>query len=100
MAAFKTILAALILLPSVALAQDGGINRCLPRDQMLEVLSVQFGEHVVATATMQGRPVEVTASSETGSWTLFITNPDTQLSCIVMDGQAWSAIKATWGAQI
>jgi len=63
---------------------------CLPRAALVERLEGRYKEHP-AGGGLQGpqRFLEVWASEESGSFTVFVTRPD-GVSCIVATGQNWT----------
>ena len=76
-----TALAALLAFPAVA--QE---RQCGPRDNVLRVLSDQYGETRQSVAmTAGGAILEMLANLSTGSWTALMTMPG-DLSCLVASG--------------
>ncbi|MEM1314660.1 MAG: hypothetical protein AAGI51_08910 [Pseudomonadota bacterium] len=88
------ILCAAALVPSPAPAQDrmpGGPAVCGKREAMVQRLETQFGETRQGFGLQRGSSiVEVFASSESGSWTILVTQP-TGMTCMVAAGQNWAA---------
>ncbi|SDF21753.1 hypothetical protein SAMN04488117_1031, partial [Celeribacter baekdonensis] len=72
-------------LPAPATAQQS----CGQRDQVLERLGTQYGEsrQSIGLAPNNG-VVELFASTETGTWTLLMTQPN-GVSCLIASGQAF-----------
>lgn len=63
------------------------VRQCMPTEEAYAMLADQFGESPVAAGlTADGFVIELWASSETGTWTLFTTRPN-GTSCALGDGQ-------------
>lgn len=79
--------AAALAPPQSAHAQ--GIS-CLSRDALIERLEGRYSEHLTGGGLQNEQQLlEVWASGETGTFTVFITRPD-GVSCIVATGQHWN----------
>jgi len=62
---------------------------CLPRDALVERLADRYKEQPTGGGLQSSqRLLEVWASEETGSFTVFVTRPD-GVSCIMATGQNW-----------
>ncbi len=75
----------------IATAQDQ--NRCAPRKQVVERLSIKYGETRQSMGLGHNNAVmEVFASSDTGTWTITVTSPH-GITCLVASGQAFDSTK-------
>jgi hypothetical protein len=64
-------------------------QNCAPRDRVVERLASAYGETRQSIGLAQNNVVvEVYASSETGTWTITVTNP-AGTTCLVASGQAF-----------
>jgi len=64
-------------------------QNCAPRDSVVERLASAFGETRQSIGLGQNNAVvEVYASTETGTWTITVTNPS-GTTCLVASGQAF-----------
>ena len=82
------IFGAAALAPPLA-AQAQGVA-CLPRDALVERLESRYKESPAGGGLQNSKQLlEVWASDETGSFTVFITRPD-GVSCIVATGRHWT----------
>lgn len=62
---------------------------CGSRESIIRQLETKYGETRRSLGVQQGRGVlEVYASSETGTWTIIITNPR-GISCLIAAGEAF-----------
>lgn len=81
--------AALAPPPAQAQAQAQALT-CLPRDALVERLEGRYDEHPAGGGLQNAQQLlEVWASEESGSFTVFVTRPD-GVSCIVATGQHWT----------
>lgn len=66
---------------------------CGDRAAIVERLETRYGETRVniGLADNNAGIVEVFASAETGSWTIFVTLPS-GTSCLIATGQSWEAV--------
>lgn len=63
---------------------------CLPRAALVERLEDRYKEHPAGGGLQNPQQLlEVWASEESGSFTVFVTRPD-GVSCIVATGQNWT----------
>ena len=82
-------LGALFLATTHAQAQSQPNRNCAPRDIVVERLAAKFGETRQSMGLgTNNQVIEVFASTETGSWTIVVSNP-AGLSCVVAAGQAF-----------
>ncbi|MEL7115639.1 MAG: hypothetical protein AAGP08_08605 [Pseudomonadota bacterium] len=82
---------AMLLATQHAFAQ-GGPN-CADRETVVERLASKYGESRQSIGLAPNNAVvEVFASSETGTWTITVTNPS-GLTCLVASGQAYEAVE-------
>lgn len=92
---FKRLFSTAIIFGAAALApplaaQAQGVA-CLPRTALIERLEGRYKEHLAGGGLQNPQQlIEVWASSETGSFTVFVTRPD-GVSCIVATGQHWNS---------
>jgi hypothetical protein len=83
--------AAALAPPTVAQAQ--GLT-CLPRAALIERLEGRYKEHLAGGGLQSPQQLlEVWASDETGSFTVFVTRPD-GVACVVATGQHWNSVTA------
>lgn len=92
--------AALGLLCATALAAQAETrNTCAPRDAVVERLATGFGETRQSMGLgPNNQVVEVFASTETGTWTITVTNP-LGMTCLVASGQAYEMLAEALPAQ-
>lgn len=80
--------AAAIAPPSFAHAQSA---QCMPRDALVERLQSKYGESLNGGGLQSSSQLlEVWSSEKSGSFTVFITQPN-GLSCVVATGQNWNS---------
>ncbi len=88
---FKRLFCSALVFGAAALAPPATAQTlpCVPRDSLAEGLAQTYGERQIG-AGLQGpfRLVEVWTSAETGTFTIFITEPG-GWSCIVATGDHW-----------
>lgn len=78
--------AALIVLAAPAIA-----GPCIPHEQAIQRLAQQYGEHQVGIGLgASGRTVVELFVSESGTWTVLITQTN-GISCISASGDNWSS---------
>ena len=81
----------LIVNAEIAMAQGQG--RCAPRKQVVERLSIKYGETRQSMGLGHNNAVmEVFASSDTGTWTITVTSAH-GITCLVASGQAFDGTK-------
>ena len=85
----KTILAALAVSLSVSAASAQ--QNCAPREQVVEMLTEQYGESVQSMGINNGVVIEMWANVETGTWTILMTRPD-GISCAPADGNGFERV--------
>jgi len=79
----------LMLSPAVAGADER--KACAERGEIISRLSADFGEVGQARGLDNDtKLVEIWASSQTGSWTMLVTDPDGQ-TCVAAAGEYWQA---------
>ncbi|MAO00188.1 hypothetical protein [uncultured Roseovarius sp.] len=62
---------------------------CLPRADLIEHLEERYSEHLAGGGLQSAQQLlEIWASDQTGSFTVFVTRPD-GLSCVIATGQNW-----------
>lgn len=84
------IFGAAALAPPLATSAQAQGMACLPRTALVERLEGRYKEHLAGGGLQNPQQlIEVWASSETGSFTVFVTRPD-GVSCIVATGQHWT----------
>jgi hypothetical protein len=80
----------LALTPAVALAQQA----CNPRHHVLKHLADKYKEVPVAVGvTNKGGLVEVLTTSNGGTWTIIVSEPN-GTSCMVAAGEGWKIVPA------
>ena len=66
---------------------------CSNRAQVLEQLSAEYAESVVARGlTVRGAMLEITATSDGGTWTIIVTVPGGP-TCLVAAGDGWQTVE-------
>ncbi|PKQ11623.1 MAG: hypothetical protein CVT70_12830 [Alphaproteobacteria bacterium HGW-Alphaproteobacteria-1] len=83
--------AAALAPPTVAQAQTVA---CLPRAALIERLEGRYKEQLAGGGLQSPQQLlEVWASDQTGSFTVFVTRPD-GVACVVATGQHWNSAPA------
>ena len=87
-------IAALLVVASTALplsnaAGADGRAMCAQRKELLASFSESFAEQPTAIGLASTGGVLELLTSETGSWTVFITLP-TGVSCLIATGESWT----------
>ncbi|MGX0904116.1 hypothetical protein ACSSV8_002702 [Roseovarius sp. MBR-79] len=96
---FKRLCSTAIIFGAAALAppdmaQAQGLA-CLPRAALIERLEGRYKEHLAGGGLQSPQQLlEVWASDETGSFTVFVTRPD-GVACVVATGQHWNSVTAS-----
>lgn len=80
-------LALLFMLP--ASAQE----TCTNRDRLLSFLAEKYKEEPIAMGIVGGSGLMEVYVSEIGSWTISITDPKTDIACVIAAGEAWEDIE-------
>lgn len=91
---FKRLCSTAIIFGAAALAPPEPAQAqaltCLPREALIERLAARYNEELAGGGLQSPQQLlEVWASGETGSFTVFVTRPD-GMSCIVATGQNWN----------
>lgn len=91
---FKRLCSTAIIFGAAALAPpapaQAQATTCLPREALIERLAGRYNEQLAGGGLQSPlQLLEVWASYETGSFTVFVTRPD-GVSCIVATGQNWN----------
>lgn len=91
---FKRLCSTAIIFGAAALAPPQSAQAqtmtCLPRAALVERLEGRYNEHPAGGGLQNPQQLlEVWASDESGSFTVFVTRPD-GVSCIVATGQNWT----------
>ena len=71
-----------------AAAFTSAIVACAPEDMIKDRLDAVHGEEMRDVQDVGGYPVELWASAETGSWTLFVTADG--MACVIGVGAGWN----------
>ncbi|WP_323781686.1 hypothetical protein [Thalassovita sp.] len=75
----------------LASAVSAQASKCLPRDTLVNSLSKKYNEQLTGGGLQNPQQlIEVWSSSDTGSFTVFITRAD-GISCILATGRNWNA---------
>ncbi len=89
---FKRLCSTALVFGAAALAPPAhaqGIT-CLSREVLVERLENRYTEHLIGGGLQNPlQLLEVWASGEKGSFTVFVTRPD-GVSCIIATGQHWN----------
>ncbi|MBE0453596.1 hypothetical protein [Roseovarius autotrophicus] len=93
---FKRLCSTAIIFGAAALAPPTMVQAqattCLPRTALVERLEGRYKEHLAGGGLQNPQQLlEVWASDETGSFTVFVTRPD-GISCVVATGQHWNSV--------
>lgn len=85
--------AALAFQPLSAAAQgaDDGSTPCAERNNIVQTLDSQYEESPRAIGLVSKEAVLEVFVSETGTWTVVVTNPE-GVSCVLAAGQSWEEI--------
>lgn len=85
-----TAAAAVLLATTTDIAAQG--RNCAPRDAVVDRLAEGYGETRQSMGLgANNAVVEVFASSETGSWTITVTQPS-GITCLVASGQGYETL--------
>lgn len=97
---FKSILvvAVSLFIYGILLAINGEAhaqqNKCYPSEKVVEGLAKSHGEHrsYIAIVKFGGKDtvIHIFVSEESGSWTMFVENPDNGLYCPLYGGYEWT----------
>jgi len=81
-------LAVLLLTSTSALSQGQSTGQlCRDRPIVIEYLSEKYSERpIIVMVDSGGRLVEVVVNIQTGSWSLVVTTPRTNIGCVVAFG--------------
>ena len=93
---FKRLIATGLVFGAAALAPpaEAQAQRCLSRDALIEKLQANYGEKLTGGGLQSAHQLlEVWTSDETGSFTVFFTQPS-GISCIVAAGENWNSVRA------
>ena len=85
------LLAILILMPTLTLAQSAGIP-CGKRGYYLEQLADKYKEVPVSMGLVANGSVLEVVKSEAGTWTIMITNAK-GVTCLIAAGENWENIQ-------
>ncbi len=87
-----TVAAVIYLTAAGHVAAQTSARNCGPRDLVVDRLAASYGETRQSMGLGTGNQViEVFASSETGTWTITVTNP-AGVTCLVASGQAFEEL--------
>jgi len=92
---FKRLLSTALVFGAAALAPpaEAQAMQCLPRETLVQTLQSNFGERLTGGGLQSSRQLlEIWSSGETGSFTVFFTQPN-GISCIVATGQHWNSVE-------
>jgi hypothetical protein len=90
-AMFKRLCSTAVIFGAAALAPPvhAQMITCLPRADLIEHLEGRYSEHLAGGGLQSAQQLlEIWASDQTGSFTVFVTRPD-GLSCVIATGQNW-----------
>lgn len=88
---FKRLCSTAIIFGAAALAPPAHAQpmTCLPRADLINHLEGRYSEHLAGGGMQNPQQLlEIWASDQTGSFTVFVTRPD-GLSCVIATGQHW-----------
>ena len=81
---------ALAMIATPATAQQN--RKCAPRAKVVERLANTYGETRQSIGLGEnGMMIETFASSDTGTWTITVTNAH-KLTCLVASGRSWEEL--------
>lgn len=92
---FKRLITGALVFGAAALAPPAQAQnlQCQPRDVLIEKLEGQYSERLTGGGLQSPQQLlEVWSSAETGSFTIFITQPS-GLSCVVATGKHWNSVE-------
>jgi len=76
-------------------------SQCDTRPDLLSYLKTKYNEEIVSMAvTNTGTLVERLESNNKETWSLIITFPVTQQSCLIAAGTGWKELKVKEGEQL
>lgn len=77
------------------LASEATAATCADRDQVVQRLDTRFGESLFGNAVSRaGAVLEVYSNVSSESWTILVTLPDRDLSCLVASGTGDNRLNA------
>lgn len=91
---FKRLVSTAVIFGTAALAppvfaQQASAPSCVTRDALVETLMHNYGEDLLGRGLQTPQQLlEVWSSPDTGSFTIFVTNPDGH-ACVVATGKNW-----------
>lgn len=87
---FKRLLTTAAVFGAAALAPpvNAQTARCLPRTVLVQTLETKYSESLTGGGLQNAQQVVEVWSSNSGSFTVFVTRAD-GFSCIVATGQSW-----------
>ncbi|MCG7493910.1 hypothetical protein [Thalassobius sp. Cn5-15] len=91
---FKRLISTAVIFGTAALAppataQSADSISCMTREVLIDNLSKRYGEDLLGRGLQTPQTLlEIWSSDSTGSFTIFVTNPDGQ-ACIVATGKNW-----------
>ncbi|MEE2946060.1 MAG: hypothetical protein VX444_12860 [Pseudomonadota bacterium] len=95
----KPIIGAAVLAVAMITGQGLAAATCADRDHVTTQLAQQFGEAPVANQiSHSNRILEVFASPGAKTWSIVITLPERNLSCLAATGKGRAPLKRTLGS--
>lgn len=95
----KPIVGALLACAALVSAQAVSAATCADRDHVTTQLAERFGEAPVANqVSHSNRVLEVFASPGAKTWSIVITLPERNLSCLAATGKGQAPLKRTLGS--
>ena len=96
---YSTLLPILAVVSPLSLTPAAAQSQCGPLQEVVKSLGDRYKEAPVGMGiTQPGQVLEVFAS-QSGSWTMVITNADGR-SCLIAAGENWDMIQGTRGTPI
>lgn len=94
---YKRLISTALVFGAAAMAPPAHAQtmQCLQRDALVETLQSKYGERLTGGGLQSAeRLIEVWSSGTTGSFTVFVTQPN-GVSCIVATGQSWNSVTSS-----
>ena len=89
---FKRLFTTALVFGAAALAPPAyaQAGQCMPREMLIENLQSKYSEHLTGGGLQSPQQLlEVWSSSESGSFTVFVTRPN-GVSCVMATGRHWN----------
>lgn len=88
----KKFLIGTIILVAIGLLAQPALSQapCAPARVAIEMMSANHGESPAQAGIMDtGELIVLTHNEETGTWSMLVVNPTTNVACLVATGDSW-----------